>query len=97
MSIGFIRAAALMLSLGLVAPALAQEHGSADEAQALVKKAVAHFKAVGKDKACAAFTDPAGGFQAKDLYVFAQDTNGVVLCHGRAAYASDPLSALRRV
>lgn len=88
-------AAALTCAL-IVSPAMAQEHGTADEAVALVKKAVAHYKAAGRDKACPAFADPNGGFQSKDLYVFVQDTAGVVQCHGKnPAFAGKDMSGLK--
>lgn len=77
-----VAAAAALLSVA-AAPALALEHGTADEAVALVKKAAAHVKAAGAEKACAAFADPAGGFQSKDLYVFVQDLKGVTVCHAK--------------
>lgn len=81
-----IRMATLVAAaLTFASPALAQEHGSADEATALVKKAVAHYKAVGTAKACATFADPAGGFQSKDLYIFVQDMKGLMVCHAKNA------------
>jgi cytochrome c len=36
---------------------------------------------MGKDKAYAAFANPTGEFQNKDLYVFCMDMNGVMLFH----------------
>jgi cytochrome c len=61
----------------------AEEVGTADEAQALVKKAIALYKASGRDKAFAAISDPKGDFQHKDLYVFIQDLKGNMLAHGK--------------
>lgn len=78
-----IRSVALIAALAFATPALAQEHGTADEATALVKKAVAQVKAAGTEKACATFADPAGGFQSKDLYIFVQDMKGLMLCHAK--------------
>jgi cytochrome c len=60
----------------------AAEKGTAKEAQDLVAKAVAYYKANGKDKAFAAISDPKGQFTKKDLYVFAFDMNTVCLAHG---------------
>jgi cytochrome c len=74
---------AIAFALSVSTTAFAQEHGTADEAVALVKKATAQFKAAGTEKACAAFADPAGGFQSKDLYVFVQDLKGTMICHGK--------------
>ncbi len=61
----------------------AQQTASPDQAIALVKKAVAFYRAEGKAKAFAAFADPKGGFQTNDLYIFVQDLKGDMLLHGR--------------
>jgi cytochrome c len=73
--------------LGLLAAAIsswsfAADKGSADEAVANVKKAVAYLKANGKDKAFAEFNNPAGQFSNRDLYIFVFDKQGVALSHG---------------
>lgn len=62
--------------------ACAAERGTADEANALVKKAVAHLKANGKEKAFAAFNDPKGQFVDRDLYIFVYDMQGTNLSIG---------------
>jgi len=70
---------ASMLMLALAAlPALAAPK---DDAMALVNKAVAHIKDVGKDKALADFNDAKGPFVKGDLYVFAYTLQGVILAH----------------
>jgi cytochrome c len=51
--------------------ASAEDRGTAEEAKALVKKAVAYAKEVGKEKALAEINNPKGKFVYKDLYVFA--------------------------
>ena len=56
--------------------AVANERGTASEANALVKKAVAYLKANGKEKAFAAFNDPKGQFVDRDLYIFVYDMQG---------------------
>jgi len=56
--------------------------GTADEAKALVDKAVEYFKANGKDKAIAAFNDPKGEFVKGDLYIFLFDADCNTLAHG---------------
>lgn len=52
-----------------------------DDALALVAKAVAHVKDVGKEKALADFNDPKGPFVKGALYVFAYTLKGVILAH----------------
>lgn len=62
--------------------AFAAENGSADEARALVKKAVAYIKTHGKDKAFAEFSDPKGAFNDRDMYIAVLDFTGKMLAHG---------------
>jgi len=73
---------AVLICLLTVGLAFAQEKGTAKEAQDLVAKAIAYYKAEGKDKAFAAINDPKGQFTKKDLYVFVFDFNTVCLAHG---------------
>jgi signal transduction histidine kinase len=56
--------------------------GTAKEAMALVDKAVAYYKANGKDKAFPEFNNKNGQFVNKDLYIFVIDWNGTILAHG---------------
>lgn len=74
----------IAISLGLLAaPAYAADKGSANEAVAMVKKAVALIKSDGKEKAFAAFSDPANkDFHDRDLYIYVYDLNGVAVAHG---------------
>lgn len=65
----------------MAAPAMAQEHASADEAVALVKKAIAFYQGQGREKAFTSFSDPNGGFQNRDLYVFVQEPSGNTVAH----------------
>jgi cytochrome c len=51
-------------------PAAAAERGTAKEAQVLVEKAIARYKAVGTHKTFAEINNPAGPFVDRDLYVF---------------------------
>ncbi|WP_136418605.1 MULTISPECIES: cache domain-containing protein [Oxalobacteraceae] len=70
----------LMLAAGVTAAA---ERASADEAVAMVKKAVAYMKEVGKDKAFAEFGNPSNTqFHDRDLYIFVYDMNGNNVAHG---------------
>lgn len=60
----------------------ANELGTADEAVALVKKAVAYIKANGKDKAFPEISNPKGPFVDRSLYIFVYDTHGNNLAIG---------------
>ncbi|MFZ6672557.1 cache domain-containing protein [Undibacterium sp. Xuan67W] len=61
-------------------PVAAEDRGSADQATAMVKKAVAYFRSVGKDKALSDFNDVSNKqFHDRDLYVIAFDMEGTML------------------
>lgn len=62
--------------------AVAADKGSAEEATALVKKAVAYLKANGREKAFAEFNSPSGQFKDRDLYIFINDMNGKMWAQG---------------
>ena len=72
------------LALGIAAPVAAQDKskGTKAEAVAMVDKAVAHIKKVGRDKAFADFNSKSGPFTDRDLYVVVYDMKGKVLSHG---------------
>ncbi len=71
----------LLLSLAGLAPAV--ERGTPDEAVALVKKAIAFYKANGKEKTAAEINGHTGKFEEKDLYIFISPVEpGPVLAHG---------------
>lgn len=74
--------ACILFSAFLGATACAAERGSADEAAALVKKAVAYLKANGKEKAFAEFNNPKGQFVDRDLYIFVYGMDGTNLAIG---------------
>ncbi len=71
-----------VVALALSQGAQAEERGSAAEASALVKKAVAYVKANGKDKAFAEFNNPKGQFVDRNLYIFVYDMKGTSLAIG---------------
>ena len=76
-----------LLALGLLlttAPGFAvTDKGTADEAKAMVQKAVALLKDAGPDKAFAAFDDPANkDFHDRDLYIFVRSMDGNTVAHG---------------
>jgi cytochrome c len=64
-------------SLGLVYAA-----GTKTEAESMVKKAIAFYKANGKDKAFAEVSNTGGQFVKEDLYVFVYDITGKCVAHG---------------
>jgi signal transduction histidine kinase len=72
---------AVIMMAGINVAFAADERGTAEEAKALVKKAVAYIKEVGKEKANTEFSNPKGKFVYKDLYIYAGDGLGVVLAH----------------
>ena len=76
--------ASIALSSAVAMPAFAQKakNGTKDEAVAMVDKAIAHIKKVGKEKAFADFNNKNGPFTDRDLYVVVYDMKGKVLAHG---------------
>jgi len=61
----------------------AAKRGTAAEAEAMVKKAIAMAKAKGNDAAFAEINNPKGQFTDRDLYVFVYDMSGKVVAHGQ--------------
>jgi cytochrome c len=77
------RLGAALVVLLLALPAFAAgERGTAEEAQALVARAIAHYDAAGGEAAFAAFQVPAGDFVDRDLYVFVFGPGGTIVSHG---------------
>lgn len=73
----------LSSAAGLALPALAAEdRAKPEEARAMLAKAVAHVKAVGKDKALADFMQKPGPWVDRDLYITVFDMTGKTLAHG---------------
>ena len=70
-----------LLGFMLTGSARATEQGSAAEAEAMVKKAVAFVKASGPDKAYDEFTN-GKSFKDRDLYIIVYDLNGKNLAQG---------------
>jgi signal transduction histidine kinase len=64
-----------LLVIGLLAggatAAAAEERGTADEAKAMVAKAIALYREKGAAAALAIMNSPDGGFRDHDLYIFA--------------------------
>ena len=81
-----LHAAIAMLALAFASvPGFAQDkakQGTAAEATAMVEKAIAYIKKVGRDKAFADINNKNGQFTDRDLYVVVYDMKGKVLAHG---------------
>ena len=75
-------AAVLALMIGMPAAAQDKSKGTAAEATAMVEKAIAHIKKVGRDKAFADFSSKQPPWVDRDLYVVVYDMKGKVLAHG---------------
>jgi len=69
--------------LGNVSGAEKTKHGTAAEAEALVKKAIALMKSSGKEAAFAEINNPKGRFTDRDLYIFVYDMSGKCVAHGQ--------------
>ena len=80
-----IISSALAVFFGMAGVAAAQGAHTPDQAKALVQKAADYFKAEGKEKALAAFSDPKGEWVDGDLYLVvldAADGKLTMLAHG---------------
>ncbi|MBP6765371.1 MAG: cache domain-containing protein [Rubrivivax sp.] len=77
-----------LLALALLAfvatPASAAERGTAAQAEAMVKKAVAYLNANGPAKAAEEFTNGTS-FKDRDLYISYYEMSGKVIAHGANA------------
>jgi cytochrome c len=74
--------AATALVIAVTGLAIADDHGSKDDAKALLDKAAAHVASAGAETAFADFLKKDGGFVDRDLYVYCLDMQGNVLAHG---------------
>ena len=73
-------------------PAVADDRGTADQAIAMVKKAITHFKTNGKDKALSDFNDASNKqFHDRDLYVIAFDMEGTMLASANPKLIGKPM------
>lgn len=75
-------AKATFFSIALISSASAAERGTKPEAVALVEKAVAYFKAHGKEKTFAEINNKSGQFVDRDMYVYVFHVDGVMLANG---------------
>ena len=72
----------LLVAVFVMVAAHMAQAATQEEAKALAGKAMAYWKANGKDKAIAEFNNPTGPFVKGDLYVVVQSFEGVVLANG---------------
>lgn len=79
-----IAASAVALSLLAATPVLAAQYGTADEAKAMLERAVAAVNA-DEPKALAEFSKGADGFKDRDLYVFCAGPDGKIDAHPNPA------------
>lgn len=77
--------ALVLLALGLQGSVKAAERGTAEQATALVRKAIDYIKANGREKAFAEFNNQNGQFKDRDLYIMVYDMKGMNLAHGANA------------
>lgn len=84
----FLAISGLSLTLLLAAPSVAADFGTAQEAKALLERAVTELKA-GETGALAKFNDPKGGFRDRDLYVFCLDKEGKTSAHPSLPMGTD--------
>lgn len=82
-------AAGLILQTALLTAVAASERGTKEEATSLTKKAIAFYKANGKDKTYAEINNKSGQFVDRDLYVYVIDATGHVRAHGANAKLVD--------
>lgn len=80
----FIKATSALLLSTLAFGSFAAEKGTAPEAEAMVKKAVALIKSAGPEKAFEEITN-GKSLKDRDLYVFVYDLNGKCVAHGANA------------
>lgn len=76
--------AGLLVSLTAVAddPAADAQHGTAEEAQALVAKAIAYYDDTNVETAFAAYNNREGEFVDHDLYIFVYGPDRTIVAHG---------------
>lgn len=77
---------AMVIAAGIIASAMTTAHaadvGTADEATAMLDKAVGHVGSAGSDQAYTDFSTKGNEWQDRDLYVFCFNKDGVVVAHG---------------
>ncbi len=79
--------AGFVICLFMVSFAYAQTKATKESCVALVHKAAAYVKEVGKEKALAEFSNPKGQFVDGENYLSVYGMKGIVLAHGTLATA----------
>ena len=74
--------ALVIVGLALTMGAQAGERGTLPEAKAMLEKAVAHYKVVGRKQALADFNARKAPFSDRDLYVFCIGPDGLMAANG---------------
>jgi len=75
--------------------ARAEPRASTDEAQSMLRKAVAYYKANGRDKALKEFMRTDGPFVDRDLYITAYAFDGTSLAHINPRFVGKNMIDLR--
>ena len=65
----------------LSSPAMAADKGTPDEAKALLAKAVARYKEVGREAALKDFADKSGPYVDRDLYLWCMNKAHIITLH----------------
>jgi signal transduction histidine kinase len=76
-----ILSAALFLLVSLPTASWAEDFGTKEQAKSMVEHAAAFYKANGKEKALAEFSNPKGQFIDRDLYLVTYAPDGIRLSH----------------
>lgn len=87
--------AGLTLALAPLRAPAAGEHGTIDEARALVKKAIVYLDRNGRDKSFDEFSKSPGPFADRDLYVVVYDMQGLALAHPNPKWRGKNMMELR--
>jgi len=74
----------VLITCFLIGATMAVAQTTPDEAKAWVKKAIEYYKANGKDKALAEYSNSKGQFCKGDCYIYVLDMNGKMLAHPNA-------------
>lgn len=88
-------AALIALAMSISTAFAGTDHATPAEAEAMVKKAIVHYKKVGKEKAIADLMRKDGGFIDRDLYVTVYTLEGMTLAHNNPRMVGKNMIDLR--